>query len=141
MIAAVIAGLATGIAFIFVITIVANSMPAAILSSTFIRAANELDEVKIFREMYPSSNVTVFFNSSCLSCRPPIVDYSYQEGTKYADIRVVLPRSSEEVIFKSIGCANLEDTFDNVGIHGRNLERQEIIELLKDPHCPRLQKA
>ncbi len=136
MIAAVIAGLATGIAFIFVITIVADSMPATILSAGFIRVANELDEVKVFREMYPSSNVTVFFNPSCLSCRPPIVDYGYQEGTKHADIRVILPRSSEGVIFKSISCKNLEDTFDSVAIHGRNLERQEIIELLKDPHCP-----
>lgn len=131
-----IAGLASGTAFIFVIAAMANAMPSTIWSGVFIRTANEFEEVRTFREVYPNSNVTVFFNPHCLSCRPPIVEYGYQEGTKYADIRVILPRSSEEVIFKDVACINLEDTFDRAEIHGQNIEHQEILDLLQDPHCP-----
>lgn len=71
LLAAVIAGLAIGGAFVVVMTIVANAIPSAVWSGVFIRAASELDEVKTFREVYPNSNVTVFFNPQCLSCRPP----------------------------------------------------------------------
>jgi hypothetical protein len=133
--AAVIAGLAAGIAFIFVMTVMADTAPATMVRVSAIRTAGELDEVKTFREVYPNSNVTVFFNSHCLSCRPPIVEYGYQEGTEYTNIRVILTHSNE-VIFKAVACINLENTFDSVDVHGQNLERRDILDLLKDPHCP-----
>lgn len=65
-----------------------------------------------------------------------LVDYMYQEGTKFADIRVILSRSAEGSGFKDVACINLNDTFDRVELLGEKLEPQEILDLLKDPHCP-----
>jgi hypothetical protein len=133
--AAVIAGLAAGIAFMFVMAFTLDSVQPAIPSTGLLIATNGLAEVRTFLDRYPDYNATVYLNPACASCRPPIVEYSHQEGTKYADIRIIID-FDYEILSKYVRCANLEDTFDSVEIHGQDLERQDILNLLQDPHCP-----
>jgi hypothetical protein len=135
LLAAVLAGLAAGVAFIFVVAFTATSIPDAISVTGLIIAANDLDEVKAFAGNYPGYNATVYSNPVCAACRPPIVEYSYQEGDRYADIRIILD-FDREITSKHVRCVNLQDTFDSVEIHGAALTREQIAVLLQDPHCP-----
>jgi len=131
----VFAGLAIGVILILAITLIGRSADGRPLrwNDDFIRAANNLDEVKIFLDKYPTYKVAVEREPDPQPPSTTYVTYTFADDprAKIAFLRVTMHPDGKSTYFQ-IRCYSLLGS-NNTAIYGPKVD---VSIFLQDPRCP-----